>query len=440
MEQGAETASKREKIEDDAVSLHARGGMEEGNGEIRTAEEDTKQAAAAPPPGPVTDHGLVTWLQVLAAFGMWTNSWGIVNSFGVFQTYYQVAHLSHKSPSQIAWIGSMQGFLLIVAGMLSGPLHDAGHFRLMSLVGSLLVVFGLMMTSLCTEYWQTFLAQSIVVGIGSGLVLIPSAALIPQYFVKRRAVATSLASGGSGFEIEPRAGFGWAVRAIAFIALFFAVLSMVLARNRIPPRKPRKLFDVGFFKETSLILLSIGGLFAFMGLYIPTGYIGVYAIDLKIAGASTAFYLTAVAQAGNFAGRLVVTPFADKIGPVNICVMSSLSAGILSFCWIAIKNVAGLVVFGVLFGSCLGLILGMAAAGYATLMRADISKYGAYLACGFFTVSPGILIGNPISGAILGADHSFVGLQAFSGAVLLVGACFIFAARWAAVGWAMKSI
>lgn len=105
------------------------------------------------------------WLQVLGVFIVWTNSWGLSNSFGVrrqndpgsgktliyvcvqvFQTFYENDLLSSKTSSQISWIGSLQPFLLLFAGVLSGPLYDAGHFRMLLIVGNFLVVFGLMMT------------------------------------------------------------------------------------------------------------------------------------------------------------------------------------------------------------------------------------------------------------------------------------------------------
>ena len=39
----------------------------------------------APPP----NGGLVAWLQVVGGFMLFFNNWGIVNAFGVFQSYYE---------------------------------------------------------------------------------------------------------------------------------------------------------------------------------------------------------------------------------------------------------------------------------------------------------------------------------------------------------------
>ena len=55
----------------------------------------------------------------------------------------------------------------------------------------------MMMTSLATEYYQVFLAQGLVVGIGSGLLFTPAISLVGTYFVKKRALATGIAACGS---------------------------------------------------------------------------------------------------------------------------------------------------------------------------------------------------------------------------------------------------
>lgn len=153
---------------------------------------------AEPPGANPVDDGWICWQQVTASFAIWMNTWGIVGSYGAFQTYYEVAMLSHKSPSQIAWIGTIQAFLLVFLGVLVGPIFDKGFFHTLNLIGNILVVFGLCMTSLCTEYWQLILAQGIVTGTGFGCLFIPGTALIPQYFQRRRSLASGLAACGSG--------------------------------------------------------------------------------------------------------------------------------------------------------------------------------------------------------------------------------------------------
>jgi hypothetical protein len=95
---------------------------------------------------------------------------GFTLTFGAFQTYYQHDFLKNSSPSAISWIGTVQSWLLILVGVLSGPLFDLGWFRPMLIIGNGLVIFGIFMLSLCKTYWQVFLAQ----GVCMGLVSFPS--------------------------------------------------------------------------------------------------------------------------------------------------------------------------------------------------------------------------------------------------------------------------
>ena len=63
-------------------------------------------------------------------------------------------------------------------------------------VGNFLVVFGIMMLSLCTEYWQVFLAQGLCMGLGAGLLYIPSLALVGIWFSKKRPIALGIVTSG----------------------------------------------------------------------------------------------------------------------------------------------------------------------------------------------------------------------------------------------------
>jgi MFS family permease len=111
---------------------------------------------------------------------------GFTLSYGAFQSYYKDYLLSSSSPSAISWIGTVQGWLLILVGTLSGPLFDLGYFRSMLYLGNFLVVFGIMMLSLCKSYWQVFLSQAVCMGLGAGLLYVPSLALIGIWFDRRR--------------------------------------------------------------------------------------------------------------------------------------------------------------------------------------------------------------------------------------------------------------
>lgn len=101
---------------------------------------------------------------------------GILLTFGVFQTYYKQILLPDKSSSEIAWISTTCAFILLFSGIVTGSLFDYGFLRSLLFAGSLLEVFGLMMLSISSEYYQVFLSQGICVGLGGGMLYVPSIA------------------------------------------------------------------------------------------------------------------------------------------------------------------------------------------------------------------------------------------------------------------------
>jgi len=47
-------------------------------------------------------------------------SFGMTQAYGVFQDYYTLVLLPNHTPSQIAWIGSLQICLLYACGVFTG--------------------------------------------------------------------------------------------------------------------------------------------------------------------------------------------------------------------------------------------------------------------------------------------------------------------------------
>ena len=145
----------------------------------------------------VPNGGTLAWLQVGAAFFIFMNTAGLFNSYGVYQGYYSRGPLSSISGSDIAWIGSLQGCLMLIICIITGPLYDLGYLHSMVNVGTLAIVFGMMMASISQRYWQYLLAQGVVVGIGNGLLFLPSIAVVPQYFTTKKSLASGIVAAGS---------------------------------------------------------------------------------------------------------------------------------------------------------------------------------------------------------------------------------------------------
>lgn len=91
--------------------------------EVQEKLPDGPATASAATPGP-PNGGTQAWIQVLCSFLLFFNTWGILNTFGVYQTWYEGGELFQESSSNISWIGSIQAVMVSVQAFkrqLHGP-------------------------------------------------------------------------------------------------------------------------------------------------------------------------------------------------------------------------------------------------------------------------------------------------------------------------------
>ncbi|KAG2027720.1 hypothetical protein GB937_000161 [Aspergillus fischeri] len=393
--------------------------------EKQEARSDATEEIAYSAP---VNGGLQAWLQVAG---------GTVNTFGVFQTYYEIGLVKDQSSSNISWIGAIQAFLLLVVGVITGPLYDSGYFYGLVATGSILVVVGFMALSVCTDYWQVLLAQAFCVGIGNGCLYIPSVAIIPQYFSSRRAIATAVAASGSSLggvlypivfrQLQPHIGFGWATRVLGFLVLATTSFSLSVMRVGQVPKQRRVLTEFSAFKEVPYTLFCMAMFFGYAGFFNPIFYIEAYAIQKHAMGEALAFYLVSILNAASVPGRIVPGLLGLRFGPLNILLGSAIISGILSLCWIAISNAGGLIALAVLYGFFSGAFVSLPAVAL-TALTPNLQTLGTRmgmcsLLCGF-----GSLCGAPVAGAILDDTRSYLGVQLYSGLTIGTTGVLLFCA------------
>ena len=119
------------------------------------ASRDTDFLISMIPP----DGGRIAWTQVMASFLINFNTFGLVNAFGDYQAFYETEYLASYSSSAISWIGTIQAALLLIVGVLSGPIFDKGYFTITLRISSVTLVFAWMMLSLADRYYQVSLPQ-----------------------------------------------------------------------------------------------------------------------------------------------------------------------------------------------------------------------------------------------------------------------------------------
>ena len=110
------------------------------------------------------------------------NSWGLVNAYGTFSSFYVGHSLRHKDQLQLNLIGSTQSLLVLLFSAPVGRLLDAGHFRYVIGTGCLLVPLGMFMLSLAApaddqaigSFGKIYLTQGVVTGLGMACYFVSS--------------------------------------------------------------------------------------------------------------------------------------------------------------------------------------------------------------------------------------------------------------------------
>lgn len=155
----------------------------------------------------------------------------------------------------------------------------------MLLVGSFLHVFGLMMVSLCTEYYQFILAQSICSATGAACVFFAGVTSVATWFQHRRALALGITVSGSSLggvifpimvdRLTAEVGFGWTMRICAFLILGLLIFANVTVKSRLHHTpKPVQLMDyVRPLQEIPFVALIIGSFLFFLGIFLPFNFI-----------------------------------------------------------------------------------------------------------------------------------------------------------------------
>ncbi|KAH8688010.1 riboflavin transporter MCH5 [Tricladium varicosporioides] len=381
------------------------------------------------------EGGMRAWIVAIGASLTIFTTFGWVNSWGVFQEYYESHQLQHMSTSAISWIGSLQSFILFSGALFGGPLFDKYGERVIWLSAPtyLLSVF---LTSICKEYYQFMLAQGILGGLGMGFTMSCCFTATSHYFNKNRGAALGMTVAGSslGGVIWPivlnklfhsSISFGWSIRICAF-AMLGLLLSAAGIKARLPPRKGA-FFILNAFTEPEYVSIVLSVFFSTVGFFIPIFYLPSYAV---MRGMSTrlAFYLVSVLNGASFFGRVIPGITADKLGPLNMLFVSTLSTGILILCWPKTKSNVSIFVFAGLYGFFSGAIISLMSVALSRIPK-DPRQIGTYMGMGMFVIAIGALIGPPINGALITKFHEFDQAAIFSGVLVLVGGVILIPAK-----------
>ncbi|MCJ1424431.1 hypothetical protein MMC29_002319 [Sticta canariensis] len=458
---------------------------------------EAEKVPAAPglhDPKSFPDGGFEAWLVVSGGFFCLFCSFGWINCIGIFQAYYQENQLKNLSPSTIAWIPSLEVFMMFVGGPIWGKLYDRNGPRNLLMAGTILHVFGLMMASLryfskttsttthsscCLKYFEllsnnpstaqpTTNSSCLKVGgktlfqasliyprlgicspIGASMIFYPAMSAVGTWFHKNRALALGVMASGSSLggvifpimikKLVVEVGFAWSMRIAAFFILALLIYSNMTLRSRLSPtRKPWSLKEfLSPFRERTYSLVVVASFFFFFGMFLPFTYIVLeaeyYGMSANLAG-----YLVSILNAVSIFGRTVPGYVADRIGRFNTMIVTAyLSATLVLALWIPARGNVPIILFSTFYGFSSGAFVSLAPALIAQI--SDIRQIGMRTGIMFAVISLAALTGSPIGGALQASEGGkYLYLQIFCGVMMVAGSTVFVLARVSLAGPGLK--
>lgn len=373
------------------------------------------------------------------------------------------------STSSVTWITSLETFVMFVGvstsfsdttsimlithqGPIFGTLFDNFGPRWILLAGSILHVFGLMMASLSTEYYQFILSQGICSSLGASAVFNACVNSVSTWFAKRRAFALGVTASGSSLggvifpimvtQLIPKVGFPWTMRICAFLILGLLGISNLTVRSRLQHhRKPFRFLNfLKPLKELRFVLTVAGAFCFFWGMFLPFTFVITQAMRYGMSE-QMANYLIPILNAASVFGRTVPGYIADKIGRFNVMILTTfLSAILVLALWLPSRGNVPVIIFSALYGFGSGAFVSLAPAVVAQI--SDLREVGVRNGTFFAIISFAALTGTPIGGALVPnvLHGSYTRLQIFSGVVMFAGATLFVAARTVVGGFKLNKV
>ncbi|KAJ6540992.1 major facilitator superfamily domain-containing protein [Mycena vulgaris] len=387
------------------------------------------------------DGGLKALIVLCGTVAGFFATFGYVNSWGVFQAYYQQKFLHHSTPSQISWIGSIQHAMIFLPAVLVGRLFDIGYYRVPYAAGSLLIVLATFLVPHCKVYWHYLLCQGFGVGTGCGLMFCTMITIVTHWWKKRRGFALGIttAGGALGSTIFPiiirqliaRIGFPWAMRSLGFILIFMLLLSNLCITRRLRPVKTAGgFFGLHVFRNSAFVVFCASTFASFLGLFTMLTYITSSAIVFGISP-NFAFYLVAIANFSAGVGRIVSGMLGDRFGPMNIMIIATALTGVMTLAWPFCRTIPTITAISILYGFFSG--------GWIALIGSVIGQMGGIEDIGrrigaINTVAGiGTVCGPPLSGLFADTALGYTAVGYFAGSALLVGTALMLVSRLLAV-------
>lgn len=195
-----------------------------------------------------------------------------------------------------------------------------------------------------------------------GMQFSPTVGIIPQWFGRRRSLANSLGTAGSGIggliyslatgAMIQRWGTGWAFRVLAIVSAAAGVFSTIIVKDRNKAIGAVQIaFHTSLLKRAEFLLTIAWGCFSVLGYVALLFSVPSYADSVGLT-VSQGSILGAVFNLGGGLGRPIIGYVSDSFGRINTALVCTFLGGLFSFViWIFAKSFGVLIFYAILGGA-----------------------------------------------------------------------------------------
>ncbi|PVH90981.1 MFS general substrate transporter [Periconia macrospinosa] len=410
------------------------------------------------------------------------NSWGLVNAYGTFSSYYVGHSLKSVDQLELNLIGSTESLFVLLLSAPMGRLLDAGHFRFVLGGGAFLVPFGMFMLSVAHpnsedgvgnfgSIWST---QGLVVGLGMACYFVASSQIAATWFPDHRALAVGVVACGASIAgvvyptmlryLIDALGFNNAVRCVAGLVTITSLFSFIFATpNPAKEKRSPKSYlaldtwiDPEAIRNKSFCWFTVAVAFLFFGFYpvffnleewaavsgfgVRDGQTVPIKPQTSTMNPLKTFWLLTIMNGASTIGRLTMSAFGDKTGPLNMhYVATAISSLLILILWTLARSLASALAFCILFGMTSGAVIGLPPASISNILKHSYvtfdtidfktSKLGQWTGMMYTFAAIPSLAGPIIAGHLVSRYETYITVQMWAGINLALSAVCMFVAR-----------
>ncbi|KAK2885178.1 solute carrier family 16 member 6b isoform X2 [Channa argus] len=159
----------------------------------------SSQCCLGPNVYPVVPDGGWGWAVAVAFFLVEVCTYGIIKILGIF--LQDLIGEFGESNSRVSWVISICIFIFNFTAPLSTILCNRFGCRPVVVIGGFLISLGNITSAFTNSINEMYITIGIFSGLGYCLTFLPTVTILAQYFSRRRALVTSIASSGESFAI-----------------------------------------------------------------------------------------------------------------------------------------------------------------------------------------------------------------------------------------------